>query len=73
MSATDHDFRLSPAERAHPLWLGLKGHLEVLLRDARGKLEDETLTEPKAAAFRGRINLLKALIALGDEMPPLDG
>lgn len=65
-------FYLSPSERNNPLWVRLKGHLEQKLCEARGKLEGDQ-TEQQTAICRGRILALKAILALGDELPPQDG
>lgn len=65
-------FILSPNERNNPVWVRLKSHLESELHNARGKLEGDQ-TEQQTAIWRGRIRALRAIIALGDELPPQDG
>jgi hypothetical protein len=68
----DEVFALSENERRNPLWLKLREHLAQMLANKRGKNDDAALTENQTAKLRGEINLLKALVALGDE-PPSDG
>jgi hypothetical protein len=63
------DFALTEGEKAHPLWVRLKRHLEERLHDARLR-NDKALTEFETAGLRGHIACLKSIIALGDE-PPL--
>lgn len=63
------DFTLTRDDRATGLWTRLRGHLEEKLATARVKNDDETLTEQQTAALRGRINCLKALLALGTDRP----
>jgi hypothetical protein len=65
-------FILSDSERRNPLWLKLREHFAQMLANKRGNNDDPNLTEIKTAKIRGEINLLKAIIALGDE-PPIDG
>lgn len=67
----EEPFALTDAERRHPLWLKLKGHLETEIQNARGKLEGD-LNEQMTAAYRGRLKALRALVALGDDPPLTD-
>lgn len=69
---TDQPFTLTEGEKSSPLWVRLKAHLETKLRDARGK-NDGPQSEQDTAMIRGQIRTLKALLALDDESPPLDG
>lgn len=66
------EFMLTHGERANPLWLKLKEHLESKLHNMRGKLEG-VQPEQETARLRGHIQCLKGLIALGTDVPPQDG
>ena len=69
--ADANEFRLTDGERANPLWLKLRTHLEEKLKNCRGQ-NDGPLDPIQTATLRGQIATLKGLIALGDE-PPFDG
>lgn len=62
-------FEMTDGERAHPLWMRLKAHLETQLQSKRTQNDSAKLTEPETAALRGHISCLKALLALGDDRP----
>lgn len=62
-------FELSEGEKAHPLWLRLKAHMEMRLAQCRAKNDDTTLTEAETQTLRGQIRTLKGIIALGDDRP----
>lgn len=62
------EFALTEGERHHQLWQRLSAHFEARLRELRGK-NDGPLNEIETATLRGQINLLKAIIRLGDEPP----
>jgi hypothetical protein len=70
MDRRDDRFELTEGEKASPVWLRLKGHLTELLAAARLQNDNETLTEQQTAALRGRIKVLKVLLALGDDARP---
>jgi hypothetical protein len=70
--ATPEIFRLSAAERASPLWLRLKAHLNERLAKARTR-NDGALAPDETARLRGRIACLKDLLALEEDRPPIDG
>ncbi len=59
-------FILTSGERDNALWLKLKRHMEELLKNARGN-NDGDLDPVQTGKLRGRISVLKQLIALGDE------
>lgn len=67
----DNDFFLTDGERRHPLWLRLRAYMEKQLANLHGKIEGD-LKESETAIIRGRIKMLKALCALGDD-PPMTG
>lgn len=69
---TDNDFTLSDGERHHPLWVRLSAHLTQKVNNLRAQ-NDGPLSQDQTATMRGQINALKAIIALGDEPPRLDG
>ena len=64
------DFALTDNDRASSLWQRLRAHLEDRLSQSRSRNDNEALTEQETAALRGRIRLLKSLIALGDDPRP---
>lgn len=67
------EFRLTSAERASPLWLRLREHLDLKLQQKRARNDDHTLTEQQTAVMRGHIQCLKEIILL-EKMPPvIDG
>jgi hypothetical protein len=68
-------FMLSDGDKISALWLKLAEHLRTELHNARGKLEDEKLTDIQTAIIRGRIKTLKNILSLGLVSPstPLDG
>lgn len=66
------DFHLSDQEKAQPLWLRLKAHLEDRLAIMRAR-NDVVQPEDQTAANRGEIACLKKLIALGDDRPVVTG
>jgi hypothetical protein len=63
------DFALTANDKASSLWLRLRAHLEERLSAARMVNDNASLSEQDTAALRGRIRLLKSLIALGDDRP----
>lgn len=63
-----NDFELSPLEKASHLWVRLREHLEERLADARRR-NDRLMSETETAAVRGEIQLLKKIIALGNDRP----
>ena len=65
-------FELSENEKASPLWLRLKAHLEDRLAAARVR-NDGVQMEAETAALRGEIRALKRIISLGDDRPILTG
>lgn len=73
MSELPLPFVLTAGERSSPLWLKLSEHFTAMLANKRGKNDDINLTEQQTAAYRGEINLLRALIRLGEEPPRIDG
>lgn len=66
------DFHLSDQDKAQPLWLRLKAHLEDRLAIMRAR-NDVVQPEDQTAANRGEIKTLKGLIALGDARPVVTG
>lgn len=62
-------FTLRPHEAADPLWVRLKAHLEARLLEARAQNDNPQLDAAATAALRGRIAVLKGLIALDRQMP----
>lgn len=68
MSDLPNSFELSDGEKTHPLWARLKKHFETQLQSLRER-NDRPQTELETAALRGRIQFLKAAIALGDDRP----
>lgn len=61
-------FVLTQGDRNNPLWPKLLEHFRDRLRVAR-ETNDGDLDECKTALTRGRIRLLKELIALDQERP----
>lgn len=71
MKSAPEVFRLTPQDRHSATWLRLKAHLEDKLATARVENEgdkDAIMT----AKIRGRIGLLKALIALDQDDPVIE-
>lgn len=66
------DFGLTNGERFHPLWIKLSGYFNGRLTNLRAQ-NDGPLSEQDTATLRGQIKLLKAIIALGKDEPPIDG
>lgn len=62
-------FRLAPHERTSPLWLNLERHMQQSLAELRA-LNDTSLPPERTEKIRGRIEQLKALLALADEPKP---
>lgn len=69
----DAQFSLTEGERISPLWTKLKDRFETMLQTRRAKNDNPKLTEAETAALRGEINLLNAIIKLGNPPPILDG
>lgn len=65
-------FALTRDEKHSQLWLRLKTHLTDELDDAR-RLNDRTMSEIETARLRGRIDVLKGFIALGEDRPDMTG
>lgn len=65
------EFFLSEDDRTSPVWLRLKARLEEKLADLREKNDNVNLTDVKTATLRGHIECLKAVLALGDQPPPM--
>lgn len=64
------DFELTAGERAHPLWLRLRAHMEQKLDVVRWQIcRDVEMSEKQTAAMRGRARCLESLISLGDIRP----
>jgi hypothetical protein len=63
------DFVLTDNERASVTWIRLKAHLEDRLSQARTLNDNVSLGPEDTASLRGRIRLLKSLIALGENRP----
>ena len=63
-----NDFKLTESEKAHPLWLRLRQHLQDQLYTLRSR-NDADMDEAQTASLRGRIAMLKSIIALGDDRP----
>lgn len=61
---------LTQGEKTSPFWAKMKVYLESELQRARKRNDDQQLDQLDTAALRGRISLLKTLIALGDEDRP---
>ena len=70
--ADDTPFVLTQGERQSALWLRLIEHFEAKLAIARGKLEGD-IPETQTAQWRGQIQILRALLALSNVEPPIDG
>lgn len=66
---TPERFRLAPHERTSPLWLNLERHMQQTLAELRA-LNDTSLPPERTEKIRGRIEQLKALLALADEPKP---
>ena len=66
---TPDRFKLAPHERTSPLWLSLERHMLQTLTDLRA-LNDTSLPPERTEKLRGRIEQLKALLALADEPKP---
>ena len=65
-----HDrFKLEPQERTNPLWVRLERHMQQTLAELRA-LNDTSLPPERTEKIRGRIEQLKALLALADEPKP---
>jgi hypothetical protein len=62
-------FRLAPHERTSPLWKSLERHMLQTLAELR-LMNDTSLPPERTEKLRGRIEQLKALLALGDEPKP---
>lgn len=65
-------FEMTVAERMSPLWIKISTELEKKLAELRIKNDNETLSERETAALRGQIRSLKAILGLGDELPPVE-
>lgn len=68
----DEKFALTRQDRASGTWVRLKAHLENELATLR-KRNDGPMTWDETLALRGRIQCLKDILLLGDDMPPIDG
>lgn len=66
------DFALTDADKASPLWVRLKAHIEKRRADLRGQNDGITLDPVHTAALRGQITCLSGLLAL-ETKPPQDG
>lgn len=64
-------FKLSMGERASPLWLRMRAHLELLLESERRK-NDGNLDPQETARVRGRISMLKQVIDFSVDLPPIE-
>lgn len=70
--ADDEKIILTQAERLSPAWQKVQAYAEARLKEARGKLEGDQ-SEIETAKWRGRIQVLKGLLALAEDEPPIDG
>ena len=70
MDIDDHNFKLSPGERASPVWQRVSKHVEFLLETAR-KRNDNHQDEVKTASLRGEIKSLRSILAFGTDPPPI--
>lgn len=68
---SDRIIRLTPAERANPLWAKLSAALESRLHSAR-QTNDGNLTMEETFRLRGRIAELKAFLRMGEETPTME-
>lgn len=66
------EFTLTTGERINPLWHKISRYLDRRLDRAR-KRNDQPLSPEDTALVRGEIKALKGLMALGQELPPVDG
>ena len=68
---TAERFTLAPHERTSPLWKSLERHMQQTLTDLR-LMNDTSQPPERTEKLRGRIEQLKALLALADEprQPP---
>lgn len=62
-------FALSIADRQSSTWNRIKKHLEEQLRVEREKNDAPTLTPERTAYTRGRIAVIKELLALDQPQP----
>lgn len=69
MSEAYTPFVLTDGDRHASLWMRLKQHWTEELASSRARNDSARLSEAETAALRGRIGMLKALIALGDDRP----
>jgi hypothetical protein len=63
------DFSLTEHDKASPLWLRLKIHLQDRLAELRHQNDRPNLTEQQTALLRGQIYGLKDVIALDADRP----
>ncbi len=73
MTSIMDDFRLTESDKASGLWLRLRAHFDDRLAAARMRNDDPTLDPAATAAIRGEIKVLKLLIRLDAERPPIEG
>lgn len=59
---------LTPEERAHPLWMKLKAHMEGRIALLR-KRNDRPIDDRKTNLLRGGIGELTYMVSLGEEKP----
>ncbi len=64
-------FRLSRGDLNSPAWTRIEGHLKERLAEYRRQNDDPTgaLDDKATAALRGRIAMLKEILALGEPKP----
>lgn len=62
---------LTKDERTSPVWQSVRVHLERMLAKKRIDNDNPKLTDVQTATLRGHIQLLNAMLALGDEPPPV--
>lgn len=62
------DFRLTDSDKATPLWIALRAHLEQRLEQHRSR-NDTDLNPEQTAKLRGQIMELRALLALESPRP----
>jgi hypothetical protein len=68
----DLPLELTYAERISPLWIKISTEIEKKLAALRIKNDNDTLSEGETAVLRGQIRSYKAILGLGNEMPPLE-
>lgn len=56
-------FSLNDLEARTPLWMRLRGHMEQRLAELRAQNDNTSLDDRKTAELRGRIAMLKELLA----------